>query len=96
MNKVRASALEALQGIQDGASIAAGGFGLCGIPELCIRALRDFGVRDLTIASNNCGVDDFGLGLLLSNRQIRKMIVSGRSNAVFPIEVMREKLPPIG
>ncbi len=76
MNKVRASAAEALKGIRDGATIAAGGFGLCGIPELCIQALRDMGVRDLTIASNNCGVDDFGLGLLLANRQIRKMISS--------------------
>ena len=76
MNKVRASAAEALHGIHDGASIAAGGFGLCGIPELCIQALREIGVRDLTIASNNCGVDDFGLGLLLANRQIRKMISS--------------------
>ncbi len=76
MNKVRASAAEALQGIRDGASIAAGGFGLCGIPEACIQALRAMGVRDLTIASNNCGVDDFGLGLLLANRQIRKMISS--------------------
>src|SRR6267142_1427281 len=76
MNKVRANAVEALQGIRDGATIAAGGFGLCGIPELCIQALRDMNVRNLTIASNNCGVDDFGLGLLLSNRQIRKMISS--------------------
>jgi 3-oxoacid CoA-transferase subunit A len=76
MNKVRASAADALQGIRDGASIAAGGFGLCGIPELCIEALRLLGVRDLTIASNNCGVDEFGLGLLLANRQIRKMISS--------------------
>jgi 3-oxoacid CoA-transferase subunit A len=76
MNKVRASAAEALRGIRDGASIAAGGFGLCGIPELCIQALRQLGVRDLMIASNNCGVDDFGLGLLLANRQIRKMISS--------------------
>jgi 3-oxoacid CoA-transferase subunit A len=76
MNKVRASPAEALQGIRDGDTIAAGGFGLCGIPELCIQALRDSGVRDLTIASNNCGVGDFGLGLLLANRQIRKMISS--------------------
>jgi 3-oxoacid CoA-transferase subunit A len=76
MNKVRTSALEALRGIRDGATIAAGGFGLCGIPELCIQALRELGVRDLTIASNNCGVDDFGLGVLLANRQIRKMISS--------------------
>jgi 3-oxoacid CoA-transferase subunit A len=76
MNKVRANALEALKGIRDGASIAAGGFGLCGIPELCIQALRELGVRDLTVASNNCGVDEFGLGILLANRQIRKMISS--------------------
>src|SRR5579872_4206037 len=76
MNKVRSSAAEALKGIRDAASIAAGGFGLCGIPELCIQALRQLGVRDLTVASNNCGVDDFGLGILLANRQIRKMISS--------------------
>jgi 3-oxoacid CoA-transferase A subunit len=76
MNKVRANALEALHGIRDGASIAAGGFGLCGIPELCIQALREIGVRNLTIASNNCGIDDFGLGILLANRQIRKMMSS--------------------
>src|ERR1700749_2204039 len=76
MNKVRASAREALQGIQDGSTLAAGGFGLCGIPELCIQALREMGVRNLTVASNNCGVDDFGLGLLLANRQIKKMISS--------------------
>lgn len=76
MNKVRASAAEALQGMRDGATIAAGGFGLCGIPELCIEALCALGVRNLTIASNNCGVDGFGLGRLLVNRQIRKMISS--------------------
>src|SRR6266404_6439722 len=76
MNKVRANAVEALQGIRDGATIAAGGFGLCGIPELCIQALRDMNIRNLTIASNNCGVDDFGLGVLLANRQIKKMISS--------------------
>jgi 3-oxoacid CoA-transferase subunit A len=76
MNKVRATAIEALRGIRDGATIAAGGFGLCGIPELSIQALRDLNVRDLTIASNNCGVDDFGLGVLLANRQIKKMISS--------------------
>jgi len=76
MNKVRASAIEALDGIRHGATIAAGGFGLCGIPELCIKALRELNVRDLTVASNNCGVDDFGLGILLANRQIKKMISS--------------------
>jgi 50S ribosomal protein uL3 len=56
--------------------VLAGGFGLCGIPELCIAALRELGVRGLHVVSNNCGVDDFGLGLLLQNRQIRKMISS--------------------
>ncbi|HEU4530243.1 MAG TPA: CoA transferase subunit A [Steroidobacteraceae bacterium] len=76
MNKVRASALEALRGVPEGATIAAGGFGLCGIPELCIAALRELGVKDLTVVSNNCGVDGFGLGVLLANRQIRKMVSS--------------------
>jgi 3-oxoacid CoA-transferase subunit A len=76
VNKVRASAAEALREVTDGASIAAGGFGLCGIPELCIAALSELGPRDLTVYSNNCGVDGFGLGLLLGNRQIRKMVSS--------------------
>ncbi|PNA04992.1 succinyl-CoA--3-ketoacid-CoA transferase, partial [Pseudomonas sp. GW456-11-11-14-LB1] len=57
-------------------TILAGGFGLCGIPENLIVAIRDSGVRDLTVVSNNCGVDDFGLGLMLRTRQIRKMISS--------------------
>jgi 3-oxoacid CoA-transferase subunit A len=68
------AALEGLLG--DGMTIMAGGFGLCGIPENLILAIRDSGVRDLTIISNNCGVDDFGLGLLLKTRQIRKMVSS--------------------
>jgi len=76
MNKVRAGALQALEGIRAGATVAAGGFGLCGIPELCIQALSELGVSNLTVVSNNCGVDDFGLGILLANRQIRKMISS--------------------
>ena len=77
MKKVYANATEALDGLlHDGMFIAAGGFGLCGIPELLISAIRDAGTKDLTVASNNCGVDDFGLGLLLSTRQIRKMISS--------------------
>ncbi|MBM3605423.1 MAG: CoA transferase subunit A [Alphaproteobacteria bacterium] len=77
MKKVYASAGEALDGVlRDGMTIAAGGFGLCGIPELLIAAIRDAGTRDLTVASNNAGVDDFGLGLLLQSRQIRKMISS--------------------
>ncbi len=77
MKKVYASAAEALDGLLfDGMTIAAGGFGLCGIPELLIAAIRDAGTRDLTIASNNAGVDDFGLGLLLQTRQVKKMISS--------------------
>jgi len=76
MDKVYPSALQAVADIPDGATIAAGGFGLCGIPELCIAALRERNVRNLTIVSNNCGVDDFGLGILLQNKQIRKMISS--------------------
>jgi 3-oxoacid CoA-transferase/3-oxoacid CoA-transferase subunit A len=76
MNKVHASAREAVADIPAGATILAGGFGLCGIPENSIRALRELGVGDLTVVSNNCGVDDFGLGVLLRGRQIRKMVSS--------------------
>ena len=77
MKKVYGTASEALEGVlHDGMFIAAGGFGLCGIPELLIAAIRDAGTKDLTIASNNCGIDDFGLGILLQTRQIRKMISS--------------------
>ena len=77
MKKVYDSASAALDGLlRDGMLIAAGGFGLCGIPELLIDAIRDSGVKDLTIASNNCGVDGFGLGKLLETRQISKMISS--------------------
>lgn len=76
MNKVFPSAQAACADIHEGATILAGGFGLCGIPENCIAALRERGVRDLTFVSNNCGVDDFGLGILLQNKQIRKMISS--------------------
>ncbi|HTQ46769.1 MAG TPA: CoA-transferase, partial [Polyangiaceae bacterium] len=76
MNKVFASALDAVRDIPDGATLLAGGFGLCGIPENCIRALRELGTKGLTVVSNNCGVDDFGLGILLRNKQIIKMISS--------------------
>ena len=69
MNKVYPSAAEALKGVlHDGMLIAAGGFGLCGIPELLIAAIRDSGVKGLTVASNNAGVDCFGLGVLLETR----------------------------
>ncbi|MGX9688314.1 CoA transferase subunit A [Deinococcus wulumuqiensis] len=77
MNKEYASAAEALKGIvADGQTVAVGGFGLCGIPEQLILALRDSGVKGLTAVSNNAGVDGWGLGLLLETRQIRKMISS--------------------
>jgi 3-oxoacid CoA-transferase subunit A len=77
MNKVYPSAAAALADVvKDGQTIAVGGFGLCGIPEALIAALRDSGVRNLTCVSNNAGVDGFGLGLLLTTRQIRKMISS--------------------
>ncbi|EBA04253.1 3-ketoacid CoA transferase alpha subunit [Rhodobacterales bacterium HTCC2150] len=77
MKKVYDSAAAAVEGILfDGMFIASGGFGLCGIPELLIEAIRDNGVKDLTIASNNAGVDEFGLGLLLQTRQVKKMLSS--------------------
>jgi 3-oxoacid CoA-transferase subunit A len=76
MNKVVANADEAVQDIRDGSVLMLGGFGLCGIPENCINALVKKGVKDLTCISNNAGVDDFGLGLLLKTRQIRKMLSS--------------------
>jgi len=77
MNKVYPSAAVALNGIvKDGQLMAVGGFGLCGIPEALIAALRDSGVKDLTVISNNAGVDGFGLGQLLETRQIKKMISS--------------------
>ncbi|ASP69713.1 CoA transferase subunit A [Sinorhizobium meliloti] len=77
MQKIFTSPGAALEGLLfDGMFIAAGGFGLCGIPELLINAIRAAGTKDLTIASNNCGVDDFGLGVLLKTKQIRKMISS--------------------
>jgi 3-oxoacid CoA-transferase subunit A len=77
MSKQYSSAAAALEGLLfDGMSILSGGFGLCGIPENLIQAIRDSGVKDLTVISNNCGIDDFGLGILLQSRQIRKMVSS--------------------
>jgi len=74
MNKVVANAAEAVRDIPDGSMIMVGGFGLCGIPENLIAALHDRGVKNLTVISNNAGVNEFGLGILLITRQIRKMI----------------------
>ena len=77
MKKVYANASEALDGLLfDGMTIAAGGFGLCGIPELLLQAIKENGAKDLTFASNNAGVDDFGIGILLQTRQVKKMISS--------------------
>jgi 3-oxoacid CoA-transferase subunit A len=76
MNKVVNGVEEALTGIEDGMTLMLGGFGLCGIPENSIAQLVKLGIKDLTCISNNAGVDDFGLGLLLQNKQIRKMISS--------------------
>jgi 3-oxoacid CoA-transferase subunit A len=77
MNKLYPSAKEALTGLlKDGQTIAVGGFGLCGIPEALIEAVRDLGTKDLTCISNNAGVDGFGLGMLLQTRQVRRMIAS--------------------
>ncbi len=77
VDKVRKDGAEALAGLlKDGMTIMAGGFGLCGIPENLIAAIRLAGTKDLTVVSNNCGVDGFGLGILLENRQIKKMVSS--------------------
>ena len=78
MNKVIGDANQAIGDIGDGATIMMGGFGLCGIPENLIQALRDQGARDLTVISNNAGIDDFGIGILLEKRQVRKMIATLR------------------
>src|SRR4051812_7698663 len=74
--KIVDSISEAIEDIKDGTTLIVGGFGLSGIPEKTIIAIRDKGVKDLTVVSNNCGVDDWGLGLLLANKQIKKMVAS--------------------
>ncbi|MFL6554725.1 MAG: CoA transferase subunit A, partial [Bacillus sp. (in: firmicutes)] len=76
MKKICTSFQEAVADIHDGATLMVGGFGLCGIPENLILALAEKGVKDLTVISNNCGIDEWGLGLLLNNKQIKKMIGS--------------------
>ncbi|MBB2891561.1 CoA transferase subunit A [Flexivirga oryzae] len=76
MDKVVSSAAEAVADIPSGASLAVGGFGLCGIPSVLIQALHDTGVTDLEVISNNCGVDDWGLGILLADKRIRRIIAS--------------------
>lgn len=93
MNKVVKDAREAIKGIEDGMTLMVGGFGLSGIPENCITALVDSGVKGLTCISNNAGVDDFGLGLLLQKRQIKKMISSYvGENAEFERQLLHGEL----
>jgi len=93
MNKVFASATAAISDIPDGATIMLGGFGLCGIPERCIEALVKKGVKNLTCISNNAGIDDFGLGLLLKTRQIKKMMSSYvGENAEFERQLLQGEL----
>ena len=76
MHKTEKSIHEIVGEMRDGATILVGGFGLCGIPETAIEVIRQKGVKDLTVVSNNCGIDDWGLGVLLANKQIKKMIAS--------------------
>ena len=93
IDKVVASADAAVADVPDGATLVVGGFGLCGIPENLIAALVRRGVRQLTVVSNNCGVDDWGLGLLLSTRQIRKMVSSYvGENAEFERQFLTKEL----
>ncbi|WP_413587552.1 CoA transferase subunit A [Bdellovibrio sp. HCB274] len=91
--KVFADAMSALEGVKDGMTLVVGGFGLCGIPENSIAALVERGVKNLTCVSNNAGVDDFGLGLLLQKRQIKKMVSSYvGENALFEKQFMSGEL----
>jgi 3-oxoacid CoA-transferase subunit A len=92
MDKRVANADDAIAGLQDGATILLGGFGLCGIPENLIAALRRKGTKNLTLASNNAGVDDFGIGLLLQSKQVKKMIASyvGENKAFEQLALKKE------
>jgi len=93
LNKVVSSYAEALQGLTDGMTVIAGGFGLCGIPEGSIQQIKEMQVKDLTVVSNNCGVDDFGLGILLTDRQIKKMVSSYvGENALFEQQFLSGEL----
>lgn len=92
-NKVVSSYAEAMAGLEDGMTVIAGGFGLCGIPENLIAQIKRMGTRELTVVSNNCGVDDFGLGVLLQDRQIKKMISSYvGENALFEQQLLAGEL----
>lgn len=92
-NKVVSSYEDAMQGLQDGMTVIAGGFGLCGIPEGLIKQIKLMNTRDLTVVSNNCGVDGFGLGLLLEEKQIKKMVSSYvGENALFEQQLLNGEL----
>ncbi|MGR0277672.1 CoA transferase subunit A [Marinomonas dokdonensis] len=92
-DKVVTSYAAALEGLEDGMTVLAGGFGLCGIPENLIQQIKLKGTKDLTVVSNNCGVDDFGLGILLVDKQIRKMISSYvGENALFEKQLLAGEL----
>lgn len=92
-DKVVSSYSEAMEGLQDGMTIIAGGFGLCGIPEGLIAQIKTMGTRSLTVVSNNCGVDDFGLGILLEDKQISKMVSSYvGENALFEQQLLSGEL----
>lgn len=91
--KVFNNAKEALKGVEDNMTLLFGGFGLCGIPENCISAIRDLKIKNLTCVSNNAGVDDFGLGLLLQNKQIKKMISSYvGENKIFSKQLLNKEI----
>lgn len=93
MSKLVQSFMEAVSDIKDGDTIIAGGFGLCGIPEKSIEALRDSGTKDLTVVSNNCGTDHDGLGILLANKQIKKMVASYvGENKIFETQYLNGEL----
>ncbi|WJQ05824.1 CoA transferase subunit A [Geobacillus stearothermophilus] len=93
MKQIHSSFIEAVKDIPDGATIMVGGFGLVGIPENLILALVETGVKELTVISNNCGVDDWGLGLLLKNKQIKKMIASYvGENKEFERQVLNQEI----
>ncbi|MFB4213721.1 CoA transferase subunit A [Shouchella sp. 1P09AA] len=93
MNKVIDSLEAVMNQIQDGQTLVVGGFGLCGIPEHLIAAVKSKGVKELTVVSNNCGVDDFGLGLLLEDKQIKKMVSSYvGENKQFEQQFLKEEL----
>ena len=88
-DKVVSSYSEAMAGLKDGDTIIAGGFGLCGIPEGLIAEIKRLQTKELTVVSNNCGVDDFGLGILLKDRQIKKIIASYvGENALFEQQLL--------